>query len=157
MRVRLHPATDFSDVCCRAVLPPRARRSGAAAVEFAIVLPVLVTILLGTTDFGRFSHSTIAVANAARCGAQYASMNPYDSSTQAAWTAGVVQAVTNELNQSPTFDASKLTVTVTNVTESGGLHRTSVQVTYPFKTVINWPSLPSSFNMQQTVVVRGIR
>ncbi len=133
------------------------RRRGAAAVEFALVLPILVTVLLGSTDFGRVSYYTIAIANAARCGAEYASMNPYDSSTQTAWTTGVTQAVANELSQSTAFDTSQLTVTVTNVTESGGLRRVSVQVTYPFTTIITWPSIPHSFNLQQTVAMRGIR
>ena len=146
-------------------LPPRARRlkhacrqrRGAAAVEFAIVLPILVTILLAATDFGRFSYSAIAVANAAQCGASYGCMNPYDSSTQSAWQAGIQQAVTDELSQSAAFDTSQLTVTVVTVTEISGLRRVSVQVTYPFKTIVSWSFIPSSFNLQQTVVMRGIR
>jgi Flp pilus assembly protein TadG len=132
-------------------------RCGAAAIEFAIVLPILMTILLGATDFGRVSHSTIAIANAARSGAAYASMNPFDSSTQSAWTTNVNQAVKDELSQSTVFDTSKLIITVNNTVESGGLRRVSVQVTYPFKTIVNWPSIPSSFNLQQTVVMRCIR
>lgn len=135
----------------------RAQRGGAAAIEFAIVLPVLLTILLGACDFGRVFYSTIAIANAARSGAAYASINPFDSATQTAWTAGVNQAVKDELSQITAFDTSKLTVTTTNVVESGGLRRVSVQVTYPFKTLISWSSIPSSFNLQQTVVMRCIR
>jgi Flp pilus assembly protein TadG len=135
----------------------RAFRSGTAAVEFAIVLPVLITILLGVTDFGRFSHSSIAIANAARSGAAYAIMNPFDSGTQTAWETGVTQAVVDELSQSTAFDTSQLTVTITDVIESGGLHRVSVQVTYPFATTVNWVFLPSSFNLQETTVMRGIR
>jgi Flp pilus assembly protein TadG len=133
------------------------RRKAAAAIEFVFVLPILITMLLGATDFGRVSHSTIAIANAARCGAEYASMNPYDSSTQNVWTQNVTNAVTDELSQSTAFDLSKVIVTVTTVSESGGLRRVSVQVTYPFQTIINWSMLPSSFNMQQTVVMRVIR
>ena len=135
----------------------RRQRGGAAAVEFAIVLPVLVTILLGATDFGRVSYSTIAIANAARAGAAYASMNPYDSSAPTPWTTNVTQAITDELSQSTAFDTSKLTVTVTYVIEASDLRRVSVQVTYPFKTLITWPSIPSTFNIQQTVVMRCIR
>ena len=132
-------------------------RKGVAAVEFVFVLPLLITLLLGATDFGRVSHSTIAIANAARCGAEYASMNPYDSSTQNVWTQNVTSAVTGELSQSTAFDLSKVVVTVSTVSESGGLRRVSVHVTYPFKTIINWSMVPSSFNLQQTVVLRVIR
>lgn len=140
---------------CRPTDQTRASRPGVAAVEFAIILPLLITILLGATDFGRFSHSTIGIANAARCGAGTASMNPY--SAKDAWTAKVTQAVKNELSQSTAFDDSKLIVTTTNIAESGGLRRVSVQVTYPFETIIQWPFLPSTFNLRHTVVMRGLR
>ena len=141
----------------RARRPSRPSRRGLAAVEFAVVLPLLITILLGATDLGRFSHSAIAVANSARSGAAYASMNPWNSSTQTAWTAGITQAVTDELSQSAHFDNSELTINVTNIVEGSGLRRVSVQVTYPFRTMISWPLLPSSFDLRQTVVMRTIR
>jgi len=156
MRSRLSVRNGIPFGSSRQTATLRGRR-GAAAVEFAVVLPLLITILLGATDFGRFSHSAIAVANAARSGAAYASMNPHDSSNQTAWTARVTQAVTDELSQSAAFDINRLTVTVTSVTESSALHRTSVQVTYPFRTIISWPFLPSSFDLRQTVVMRTIR
>jgi Flp pilus assembly protein TadG len=130
---------------------------GAAAIEFAIVLPILLMVLLGATDFGRFSYSAIAVSNAARSGAAFGSMNPLDSNTQAAWHSAVRQATVDELSQSPAFDISKLTVTATSTTESGGLRRVSVQVTYPFRTIIAWSFIPSSLNLQHTVVMRGVR
>jgi len=151
------PITASEFGLCRRLSSETRRRIGAAAVEFAIVLPVLVTILLGATDFGRVSYYSIAVTNAARCGAEFASMNPYNSSTQAAWTAGITRAVTDELSQSTAFDNSKVVVVVTSVTESGGLRRTSVQVTYPFTTVISWSAIPSTVTLQKTVVMRGIR
>lgn len=137
-------------------LTPETRR-GTAAVEFAIVLPLLVTVFLGATDFGRFSYSSIAIANAARSGAAYASMNPYPSSSPTAWTAGVNTAVANELSQSPAFNTSQLSIVVTTVLETGGLRRNSVQVTYPFTTIVNWPWLPATFNLRQTVVMRSLR
>ena len=132
-------------------------RRGVAATEFALVLPVLVTLFLGATDFGRVSYSTIAIANAAQSGAAYASMNPYDPSTLAAWTAGIDQAVTDELSQSSAFDTTKLTITITRTVEASGLSRVAVQVTYPFKTMISWSFIPSSITLQQTAVMRCIR
>lgn len=135
----------------------RRQRRGTAAVEFAVVLPILVTLLLGATDFGRFSYSAIAVANAARSGAAYGSMNPFTTSSLAVWQAAVKQAAIDELSQASAFDTSKLTVTVTSTVESSGMRRVSVQTTYPFKTKVNWLFIPSSFNLTHTVVMRGIR
>lgn len=128
-----------------------------AALEFVIVLPILLTVLLGATDFGRFSHSRIAVVNAARCGAAYASVNPYDSTTQAAWNAGVKKAVTDELSETAAFNPATLVVTTAVVSDSGGLKRFSVKVTYPFQMIVDWPLLPATLDLQDTVVMRGIR
>lgn len=133
------------------------RRCGAAAVEFAIVLPILITALLGITDFGRFSYSAIAITNSARCGASFGSMNPFNLSNETIWHANVRQAAIDELSQSSAFDINKLTVTITNTTESDGLRRVSVRVAYPFETIINWPLIPAVMNLQQTVVMRGMR
>lgn len=121
------------------------------------MLPLLLLVLLGTTDFGRFSYSAIALANAARSGASYGSMNPYNSQTEAIWQTEVRQAVVDELSASPAFDPSKLTVTASRTTETGGLSRVSVQVVYPFTTVINWAYIPASVNLKQTVVMRSVR
>lgn len=52
----------------------RTRRTdrGAAAVEFALLLPVLLLILAGIVDFGRAMFTQISVTNAAREGARAA-------------------------------------------------------------------------------------
>lgn len=141
----------------RRIARARRPRLGAAAVEFAIVLPILITVLLGMNDFGRFSYTDIALANSARSGAAYASMNQFESSTSAAWHAGVRQAAIDELSQSPAFDTSMLVITATSTIESGGLRRVSVVAEYPFETIISWPLIPNSLDLQQTVVMRGIR
>jgi Flp pilus assembly protein TadG len=41
---------------------------GAAAVEFAILLPLLLLLVLGTIEFGRFYNAQIVLTNAARDG-----------------------------------------------------------------------------------------
>ena len=56
----------------------RHRTRGQALVEFVIVLPVMLLILLVAVDFGRLFFSYIAVNNAAREGANYASLHAAD-------------------------------------------------------------------------------
>jgi Flp pilus assembly protein TadG len=43
---------------------------GAAAVEFAILLPLLLMLVLGTIEFGRAYNAQITLTNAARDGAR---------------------------------------------------------------------------------------
>ncbi|MFD1213512.1 TadE/TadG family type IV pilus assembly protein [Arthrobacter sp. GCM10027362] len=43
---------------------------GAAAVEFALVLPVLLILIIGIADFGRAFFTEISLAQAAREGAR---------------------------------------------------------------------------------------
>ena len=49
---------------------PRHRDDGAAAVELALVLPLLLLLLFGIVDFGLMLNSQIVVTSAAREGAR---------------------------------------------------------------------------------------
>jgi Flp pilus assembly protein TadG len=52
----------------------RSRRKGAgqSVVEFALILPILMTLLLVTVDVGRLFNTYVGVVNASREGAAYA-------------------------------------------------------------------------------------
>ena len=50
------------------------RRSGTGLVEFALVAPILLALVLGIIDFGLLGRATLVVANAAREGARAASV-----------------------------------------------------------------------------------
>ena len=47
---------------------------GAAAVEFAIILPVLLLVMFGIIEFGTLMYDQIMVTNAAREGARWGSV-----------------------------------------------------------------------------------
>jgi Flp pilus assembly pilin Flp len=49
----------------------RREERGAAAVELAVVLPVLILMAIGAVEFGRVYFTAIRVANAATAGAQF--------------------------------------------------------------------------------------
>lgn len=46
--------------------------SGAAAVEFALIFPILFLVMAGVVDFGRMMYTQITLTNAAREGARAA-------------------------------------------------------------------------------------
>ena len=137
------------------------RRSGSATLELAIVLPMLMSTALLAVDYGRFAYTHIAVTNAARAGAYYGSFHPVGN--KAAWDAAIRQAVEDELDvqNNSWFDANSLVMAEPLVADDGGgLRRVTVDVSYPFQTLINWPFLPGyndALMLRRVVVMRGIR
>ena len=69
----------------------RPRTHGQALVEFALVLPVFLFLLLIAVDFGRLFFSYVEINNAAREGASYAATNPTDQ-------AGIQAHINQETN-----------------------------------------------------------
>ncbi|MEO1444389.1 MAG: TadE family protein, partial [Chloroflexota bacterium] len=57
---------------------PFKQRQGQTLVEFAITLPILLVLLFGIIEFGRIFQAWIAVQNASRVAARYASTGQYD-------------------------------------------------------------------------------
>ncbi len=53
------------------------RSRGQTTVEFALVLPIMILLLLITIDFGRVFLGWVSLNNAARVGANYAANNPH--------------------------------------------------------------------------------
>lgn len=81
---------------------------GAAAVEFAIVVPLLFLLIFGIIDFGFGFHAWDAAENAAREGARVAAVDPS--------TSDILARVRNSSNF---LDQSKLNVTITCSTNNG--------------------------------------
>ena len=69
---------------------------GAAAIEFAIVLPVLLTILFGIVEFGLIMYNKAMITNASREGARQAALYREDASgTPYSLTCGEITSVIN--------------------------------------------------------------
>ena len=67
----------------------RRRDEGAAAVEFALVLPILVVLLFGIIEFGLVFDAQLTITHAAREGARVASVGGNVGSAVAAQTSGL--------------------------------------------------------------------
>lgn len=77
-RVRLHAPGPHRRVRLPGLGRPGSRH-GQSVVEFALILPVFVFLLLVAIDFGRLFFSYVQVTNAAREGAAFAAASPNDS------------------------------------------------------------------------------
>ncbi|MBI2954090.1 MAG: pilus assembly protein [Chloroflexi bacterium] len=96
---------------------------GQSAVEFAIVLPLLLLILMGTVDFGRLYFRYVIVANAARVGAEYG-MDARRS------TSDVVSVIKAESNPYVTIGDSDITITANPSWATGGQLKVEVRTQF---------------------------
>ncbi len=132
-------------------------RRGAAAVELAVVLPLLMLLALAATDVGRVVHAYLAVSNAARSGAAYGSMHNFTSYTHDFWDSQVRLVIEQEMQGMPGYSQSALQETLTTTTDADGLFQLQVEVVYPFATIVSWPGLPSNIVLRRQVEMRQIR
>ena len=58
----------------------RGRDRGAAAVEFALVVPLLLLLVMGILDYGRFFFDSVSLRQGAREGARQAVVQRYGAS-----------------------------------------------------------------------------
>ena len=84
----------------------KTNQRGAVAVEFALLAPVLVMILLGIMEFGRAYNVQISLSNAAREGARVMAIN---SAAPAAATTAKAAAVSAASVLKPALASDKIT------------------------------------------------
>ena len=102
----------------------RSQERGQELLEFALMFPVLFTLLMGVLDMGRAVYYNSVLYNAAREGARYAIIYPDD-------TAGIEAAVHR---LAVGLDPSVLMITTT-VTAGPGADTVQVALTYSFTPV----------------------
>jgi Flp pilus assembly protein TadG len=91
---------------------------GAVAVEFALLVPILVMILLGIMEFGRAYNAQVTLTNAARESARSMAINNSQTDARTAAKNAATQLTPSLLDGNITFSAtdctagSQMTVTV---------------------------------------------
>jgi Flp pilus assembly protein TadG len=131
-----------------------AGRRGAAAMEFAIVLPLLLTLAFASVEIGRALAIYMIVSDAARAGAVYGATHGYTTYTYSTWENQVIQEVQNDVQGNSSFNSNNLSVTVTTTAETGGYDLTTVTASYRFDTITEWSTLPQQFTISHTVAMR---
>lgn len=131
---------------CSIVSTVDTSRRAAAAVELAVLMPLLLFLFLIGVDFARVYYFTVTTVNCARNGALYGSTD----TAHAADSSGIQAAAL--------ADATNMTP-APNVVSSTGADATGnpfvqVTVTTQFQTVINYPGIPASVSVSRTVQMR---
>ncbi|MGI8497268.1 MAG: TadE/TadG family type IV pilus assembly protein [Gemmatimonadaceae bacterium] len=117
---------------------------GAAAVEFALVLPLLLLVLWGIVDIGRAFYTLNNLASAVREGARKAAVLSTDPTT-ASNTATIRSAVTSAFSPiGPPLPAESVFVTVAG-------RQVTVRASYPFAplALVGW-----TFPVRRSAVFR---
>lgn len=97
---------------------PTDREVGAAAVELALVLPILLVLVFGIIDFGRAYNAEISLTQAAREGARVRSLgaDPAATTTRVQLAAGFLPATSVSVAAGPACPANPSPTDVATVT-----------------------------------------
>lgn len=126
--------------------PIKPRRRGAATLEFAVLLPFLLLMVVAGVDFARVYYHHLTLNNAARNGAVYASSHP-DRAVDTKAIQDVVLDDTKNFTPPPTV-TSKIT------TDSNGKSIVTVTASWDFHTVIDYPGMAQLYTLTQSVEMR---
>ncbi len=139
---------------------------GTSMLELALVAPVLIFLLIGIVEIGRYGYFAILAANAARAGVQYGAQNLQTAMDNTAitnaavadaqnlpnWTSGngvVVSHLCSVNGGAPQTCSSSGSGPPTNT-----VYYVSVQVTGTFNSLLNYPGLPHSLPVSGNAIMR---
>jgi len=153
---RFHQSSARPAVALRACLSDR---RGVAAVEFALLAPVLTVLVFGLVDFGTMAYQVMEVEAAAHAGADYAIHSGWNAT---AVEAAVQNATSMTINASPLpsqmsacMVSGALVTTTTGTCASGATPGSYVLVSAQatFTPLIAWAAfgLPTSLTAQAMV------
>lgn len=137
-------------------------RSGSAAIEFGLAVPLLLTILMGVVELGYAMYEAMQVYDSVEAGALYAAKNGYDA---AGISAAVVNATgTPGITATPTPvqfcgcpDASGIVETACDSTCNDGKQPgqyVRISAALKHETILPYPGLPLPTTLTAQSVVR---
>lgn len=118
------------------------------------MLPLLITLALGASDFARVVHDYIVVSNASRVGAEYGATHRFTTYTRSSWESQVRAVITTEMSAASGFDPGELQITIETAPEAYNLVRVTVDVEYPFEPAVYWLALPQSIQLWRRTSMR---
>ena len=144
--------------------------SGQSMVELALLTPLLLLMVIGIVEMGRYTYLSVVLGNAARAGAAYGAQGLAYSAD----TAGIQAAATLDFNDNG--ETSGLSVSSSTICgcDSGGTVTTSactgstagtcgsghwvvmvkVTATATFKALFKYPGIPAQLTITDTAQMR---
>jgi hypothetical protein len=129
----------------------REARRGAAAVEVALLLPLLIFCSMMAVDFARVAYVQLALQNCARNGALYEFYSQAGFSLPTGWTS-LSTAVNADASSGMTVSATAATVTLSSYTYIT-VTATTTFTPIALPSMHGLPSLPGSVTLTQTATM----
>ncbi|MBI1346362.1 hypothetical protein GC163_08730 [bacterium] len=130
---------------------------GVSAVEMAIALPVLISLVLGAVDFARAYTTRMALANAIRVGAEQGATHRLTELTSASWESRIQSAILEELQDTPQLQLSQLSVDIDSSVDGDDRLQIVVSAQVPFQTIVDWPGIPHLVPVSHSISMERYR
>ena len=134
---------------------------GQSLLEFAVIVPVLMLLLVSVIELGRLAYLSILVSNAAHAGVQYGAQNlayaaDNNGMQNAALSdgqniAGLTAVATHYCSCA---DGSSSDCQPGDCVGSHRLVYVQVNTTGQFQPLLNYPGVPSSYTLNSQAVMR---
>ena len=136
--------------------------NGQSLVEFALVLPLLLLLLIGAIEIGRAAFYSIAVTNAARSAVQYGAQSPVTANDNT----GIKQAA---LNDAPMLSPADITMSkhcecpdgsaapncqATDCSDGRFIPYLQVNTQMQLTPLVGFPGLPPTFSLNGEAIMR---
>jgi Flp pilus assembly protein TadG len=139
---------------------------GTSMIEFAIVAPVFIFLMIGIIEIGRYTYFAILAAHAARAGVQYGAQNlttAADAANSGPNTAAAAlqdaQSLTNwKVTSSILCTSNNVSVACptnsTGAVSPNNFYYVQVQVTGKFDSLLKYPGIPQQIPVTGSAIMR---
>ena len=136
-------------------------------IEFALVAPVFIFLMIGLIEVGRYSYFWIVAEHAARAGVQYGAQNLETAADAAANVGATDNAATSDAGISGWTATSSLVCTLngspttcpdtsTTTASPNLVYYVQVQVAGSEKSLLNYPGIPNTMSINVTAMQRVV-
>ena len=137
-------------------------KEGSAAVEAALILPILLALMTGLFDLGFAFYESMQVQSAADAGAQYAAQNTWDTAKIATVVSGATGGASITATPAPSqFCACPTGGTLANISCASTCANGTTPSLYALvkaqklhETILRWPSLPQPLTLTGQSITR---
>ncbi len=139
--------------------------SGTSMIEFALLSPVFIFMLIGVIEVSRYMYFAILASHAARAGVQYAAQTTETAADASANGTGTRDAALADAQNLATWTVhSSITCTIAgqsstcpqntaNAVPANLVYYVQVQVSGTFSSLLNYPGIPHSFPITATAIM----